>query len=230
MDREINIFYVEDDKTLAFVTKDNLEQFGYQVTHFENGQLAIDDFKHNNYDLCILDIMLPIMDGFELAKRIRKINLEIPILFLSAKSQTEDRVHGLTLGADDYITKPFSMEELKLKIEVFLKRHKVLDLNSLDAPIQAGLYKLDVNNQYLLFNDSKTKLTKRETLLVHLFFDNPNHILKREDLLCKIWGDDSYFNGRSLDVFVSRIRKYLSKDSSLQIENIRSIGFRLLSQ
>jgi len=226
--QQINILYVEDDPTLAFVTKDNLEQFGYKVIHFENGQVALNNFTCFNFNLCILDIMLPKMDGFELAKRIREINSEIPILFLSAKSNTEDKIYGLKQGADDYLTKPFSIEELQLKIEVFLKRKNVikLDVGELHE-IKAGAFVLDIKNQILRINNEEQNLTLRETRLINLLFSNKNLLLKREEILNNIWGDDSYFNGRSLDVFMSRIRKYLSSDNSLQIENIRSIGFRL---
>lgn len=224
-----NILYVEDDATLSFVTKDNLQQFGYKVSHFENGQIALNNFTFHNFDICILDIMLPKMDGYELAKRIREINNEIPILFLSAKSQTEDKIHGLKLGADDYITKPFSMEELRLKIEIFLKRKKVQSQeNNENELVEAGLYQLNVKNQVLSIKGKPDiKLTLRETLLMKLLFENQNILIKRETILTQIWGDDSYFNGRSLDVFMSRIRKYLADDTLLQIENIRSIGFRL---
>lgn len=223
----ISILYVEDDPTLAFVTKDNLEQFGYKIIHYENGQLALANFTFYKFDVCILDIMLPKMDGFELAKRIREINNEIPILFLSAKSQTEDKIRGLQLGADDYITKPFSIEELRLKIEVFLKRQKITEVAQADEILKVGMFSLKIKNQLLVGENYEKKLTLRETTLLKLFFANPNLLIKREDILKKIWGDDSYFNGRSLDVFMSRTRKYLAKDKNIQIENIRSIGFRL---
>ncbi len=222
----INILYVEDDSTLAYVTKDNLEQYGYNVIHFENGQIALNNFTAHPFNICILDIMLPKMDGFELAKRIRKINREIPILFLTAKSQTDDKIHGLKLGADDYITKPFSMEELVLKIEIFLKRNRIINENESQIVV-AGSYSLDINNQLLIIKKNETKLTLRETSLIKLLFENQNVLLKRDRILTHIWGNDSYFSGRSLDVFMSRIRKYLSNDQNLQIENIRSIGFRL---
>jgi len=226
--KKINILYVEDDPTLAFVTKDNLEQCGYKVMHYENGQIALNNFTFYQFNLCILDIMLLKMDGFELARRIREINAEIPILFLSAKSQIEDKIKGLKLGADDYITKPFSIEELRLKIEVFLKRHKIVEQEPVDEILQAGNYSLMVKNQLLTAGDYKKKLTLRETTLIKLFFNHQNELLKREEILKKIWGDDSYFNGRSLDVFMTRTRKYLAHDENLQLENIRSIGFRLV--
>ncbi|MDA3893332.1 MAG: response regulator transcription factor [Salinivirgaceae bacterium] len=222
-----SILYVEDDPALAFVTKDNLEQFGYKVMHFDNGQLALNNFAQHEFNLCVLDIMLPKMDGYELAKRIREINTEIPILFLSAKSQTEDKIHGLKIGADDYITKPFNMEELRLKVEVFLKRQKIIEVEEKQQLIKVGKYTLDLSNQLLAHEKAEKKLTLRETTLLKMLFMNSNTILKRNEILKKIWGDDSYFNGRSLDVFMSRIRKYLAYDEKLQVENIRSIGFRL---
>lgn len=224
----ISILYVEDDPALAFVTKDNLEQFGYKIIHYENGQQAISNFTFHKFDLCILDIMLPKMDGYELAKRIRDINQEIPILFLSAKSEIDDKIKGLKLGADDYITKPFSIEELRLKVEVFLKRNKITEPEQIEEILIAGSYTLDVKNQMLKSGNLEKKLTLRETTLLKLFFNNQNILLKREEILKKIWGDDGYFSGRSMDVFMSRTRKYLSEDKNLQIENVRSIGFRLV--
>ncbi|HAM97074.1 MAG TPA: DNA-binding response regulator [Marinilabiliales bacterium] len=222
------LLYVEDDKSLAFVTRDNLQQFGYKVIHFENGQTALSNLTSYKFDLCLLDIMMPKMDGFELAKRIREINHDVPILFLSAKAGVDDRIQGFKLGADDYLTKPFSMEELRLKIEVFLKRNRVWNQSkNMSNQLKIGNSILDYQNQLLYSGAVQTKLTLRETLLLEHLFSHANQIVKREDILMRIWGDDSYFNGRSLDVFVSRIRKYLSGDTSIEIENIRSIGFRL---
>ncbi len=222
------ILYVEDDQTLAFLTKDNLEQMGFKVVHFENGQLAIQQFTFYKFDICLIDVMLPKLDGFELVKRIRDINKEIPILFLSAKSGIDDRIMGLSIGGDDYLTKPYSMEELRLKIEVFLKRNKfeIAENHNTDI-IVVGTTTLDIKNHKLLTISTEIKLTLRETKLIELFFVNTNQILKREEILLKIWGNYSYFNGRSLDVFISRIRKYLTNDYLIEIESIRSIGFRL---
>ncbi len=228
MSKNIQILYVEDDSTLAFVTKDNLEELGYTVTHYTNGAEAINNFVHSDFNLCILDIMLPKMDGYELAERIRKINKDIPIIFLSAKSQVEDRIKGLSLGADDYIIKPFSIEELQLKIEVFLKRNRVIELTAELSLIKAGNTMLDYHNLNLLFGNEIHKLTQREAKLLNMFFENPQKLIPRNELLLTVWGDDSYFNGRSLDVFMTRIRKYLKKDNSLTIENIRSAGYRLI--
>ena len=222
------ILYVEDDKTLSFLTKDNLEQMGFKVIHFENGLLALQQFTSYKFDICLIDVMLPKMDGFELVKQIRAINQEIPILFLSARSGIDDRIMGLTLGGDDYLTKPYSMEELRLKLDVFLKRNRLFPINnSSNEHFKVGGSELDSKNQLILIHGKEIKLTLRETNLIELFFLNRNQIMKREEILMKVWGNDSYFNGRSLDVFISRIRKYLSSDPLIDLESIRSIGFRL---
>ena len=194
------IFYVEDDATLAFLTVDYLEQF-YDITHFSDGAEAVKNFHKDNYDLCILDVMLPKKDGFEIAQEIRNANAEIPILFLSAKSLKEDRIKGLKLGADDFLVKPFSLEELSLKIEVFLKR-------SSKAPIVTQ---------------------KSYEIGSFLFFPN-DYCLKRERILTALWGDDDYFMGRSLDVFISRLRKIFKEENSVRIENIPRIGFKLVME
>ena len=218
------ILYAEDDETLAFLTKDNLEQY-YEVVHCADGEAAINTFKTDTFDICILDIMMPKMDGFDLAEKIRKINSDVPIIFLSAKTLKEDRIKGLRLGADDYLVKPFSIEELLLKIEVFLKRsHKT---NISDKSIYTvGNYQFDSKN-YLVFTDTdKISLTQRESDLLKLFLENKNVVLKREEILKSLWGDDDYFMGRSLDVFISRLRKILANEKGIAIENLHGIGFR----
>ena len=218
------ILYTEDDETLAFLTKDNLDQ-EYEVTHCSDGALAIKTFMSETFDICILDIMMPKMDGFELAENIRRINSDVPIIFLSAKTLKEDRIRGLRLGADDYLIKPFSIEELILKIEVFLKRsHK----NSIsDKSIYyLGKYQFDSKN-YVLYSDSgKITLTQRESDLLKLFLENKNLVLKREEILKSLWGDDDYFMGRSLDVFISRLRKIVANEEGITIENLHGIGFK----
>ncbi|RZJ31166.1 MAG: response regulator transcription factor [Flavobacterium sp.] len=218
------ILYAEDDETLAFLTTDNLEQQGYDIIHCANGSAALETFRTQKIDLCILDIMLPKMDGFELAAAIRKINADVPIIFLSAKTLKEDRLKGLRLGADDYLVKPFSIEELILKIEVFLKRSQKR------APEKTiytlGKYQFNSAN-FELWNDSeKVTLTQRESELLELFIINKNVVLKREEILKTLWGDDDYFMGRSLDVFISRLRKILSGEKGIAIENLHGIGFR----
>ncbi|MDN3674175.1 response regulator transcription factor [Flavobacterium branchiarum] len=219
------ILYTEDDETLGFLTKDNLEQNNYDVTHCCDGKLGLEAFNKGNFDICILDIMMPKIDGFELATEIRKLNSDIPIIFLSAKTLKEDRIKGLRLGADDYLIKPFSIEELLLKIEIFLKRSHKND--SIDKFIyKIGKYHFDTKN-FILFNENeKIGLTQREAELLKLFLDNKNSVLKREQILTSLWGDDDYFMGRSLDVFISRLRKILANEQGISIENLHGIGFR----
>ena len=219
------LLYVEDDDTLAFLTKDSLELSRYKVIHCKNGIDAIKKFKHHKIDLCILDIMLPGKDGFEVAAEIRKQDREVPILFLSAKTLKEDRIHGLKLGADDYIVKPFSIEELLLKIEIFLHRSKKVAPPPVNK-IQMGKYSFDPQNYLLLYDGVKEDLTQREFELLKLFTENKDKVLTREQILKSLWGEDDYFMGRSLDVFISRLRKILAKEPGVQIENLHGIGFK----
>jgi len=219
------ILYAEDDETLAFLTKDNLEQH-YDVTHCTDGQMCLESFKKEGFDLCIFDIMMPKMDGFDLAEKIRQINSEVPIIFLSAKTLKEDRIKGLRLGADDYLVKPFSIEELLLKIEIFLKRSQKKTTTTEKVIYTVGKYQFDSKN-YLVFTDTeKISLTQRESDLLKLFLDNKNVVLKREEILKSLWGNDDYFMGRSLDVFISRLRKILANEKGIAIENLHGIGFK----
>jgi DNA-binding response OmpR family regulator len=221
------ILYVEDDNTLAFLTADNLEQ-KYEVAHYANGKEAFEAFKKEDFDLCVLDVMLPEMDGFELAEAIRKRNMEVPIIFLSAKTLREDRIKGLKLGADDYLVKPYSMEELVLKIEVFLQRSQ--KQTSVKNNIYTiGSFTFDPDNYVVIKGVERTSLTERESALLKFFIDNKNTILKREKILTAIWGTDDYFMGRSMDVFISRLRKIFKDDESIRIENIPRIGFKLVA-
>lgn len=221
------ILYVEDDETLAFLTSDNLEQH-FEVVHCNNGKVAFQLFCKETFDLCVLDIMLPDMDGFEIATEIRKRNQEIPIIFLSAKTMKEDRIKGLKLGADDYLVKPYSIEELILKIEIFLNRSQKSTDNSTQKQYTFGSFQFEPEN-YLLKNDSqKITLTEREASLLKLFLDNPNTVLKREKILMELWGSDDYFLGRSLDVFISRLRKIIKEETHVRIENIPRVGFKLV--
>lgn len=219
------ILYAEDDHTLAFLTQDNLEQNGYEVVHCADGNLCLEQFRSQSFDLCILDIMLPKMDGFELATEIRKADSEIPIIFLSAKTLKEDRIKGLRLGADDYLVKPFSIEELLLKIEIFLKRSQ--KNQKLSKPnYTLGKYTFDPENFLVYNHEEKISLTQRESELLKLFLDHKNVVLKREQILKSLWGDDDYFMGRSLDVFISRLRKIIANEPGITIENLHGIGFR----
>lgn len=219
------ILYVEDDAYLSYVTKDNLELKGYDITLCADGQQALEAFSPGTFDLCILDVMLPEMDGFTLARNIRQQDKHIPILFLSARSLREDRIEGLKTGGDDYITKPFSIDELILKIKVFLKRNRVTDARRGKGEYELGSYLFDSLNMELKHATGNRKLTSREAALLKVFIQRMNTVVKKEDLLNEVWGNDSYFNSRSLDVFISKLRKHLRSDPSVQINNIHGIGF-----
>lgn len=223
-----HIFYVEDDETLAFLTKDNLEQHQFKVTHELNGESAWAKFKEGNFDLCVLDVMLPKLDGFSLAKNIRSMNDSIPIIFLTAKTMKEDKISGLTLGADDYIMKPFSIEELLLKIDIFLRRKNVVSPSDTNIYEITKVIRLDAKNLTLLRPSGDLLLTQKEADLLQMFAENKGTTLKRSIILETIWGEDDYFLGRSLDVFISRLRKYLKEDENISIDNIHGVGFRLM--
>lgn len=223
--KKYRILYTEDDDTLAFLTKDNLEQHHYEVIHCCDGEMGLKTFQNEPFDICIFDIMMPKMDGFELATEIRKSNVNIPIIFLSAKTLKEDRIKGLRLGADDYLVKPFSIEELLLKIEIFLKRSQK-EVIVAQSIFTIGKYQFDSHNFLLYNNAEKISLTQREAELLKLFLINKNSVLKREDILTSLWGNDDYFMGRSLDVFISRLRKILANEPEITIENLHGIGFR----
>jgi DNA-binding response OmpR family regulator len=224
MNKQYKVLYVEDDETLAYLTKDSLTMNNFEVIHYTNGEDALENFAMHCYDICVLDIMVPKKDGFEIAKAIREQNNEIPIIFLSAKTLKEDRIMGLKLGADDYLVKPFSIEELVLKLEIFLQRSKK---NTAESKLYTiGKFQFDSINYEVILGTEKTTLTLREADLLKLFIQNPNKVLKREEILKSLWGTDDYFMGRSLDVFISRLRKILSKDTNIIIENLHGIGFK----
>ncbi len=219
------ILYVEDDETLRYITAENLERKGYDVMQCADGEEAFARFYQMKFDICVFDVMLPRLDGFTLAKMIRKENLEIPIIFVSAKSLTEDKLEGLLLGADDYIVKPFSIEELALKIEIFLRRSKISQDMSSDNIYQIGKSQLNFKNLLLTTSDGEKKLTFREAELLKYFCLNRDRLMSREEILTNIWGENDYFAGRSLDVFISRIRKRFRNDPAVTIENRHGVGF-----
>jgi len=223
------IFYVEDDLNLSMVVKETLESAGHQVCHFDRGDLALQSFKSSNPDLCILDVMLPNVDGFTIAKTIRMLNPEIPIIFISAKVQLQDKLEGLKLGGDDYIFKPFSIEELLLKVKIFFQRKHTARVETpvINHEIQFSKFTFHPQNQLLSTQSSQINLTIRESELLHFFLKHPNQLLRREQILMALWGQDDYFLGRSLDVFISRLRKHLSADPAVKIETIPRTGFRL---
>ena len=226
MPEKIKILLAEDDLNLGFVVKDNLEHHGFQVDLCKDGEEALQHFKSNKYDVCVLDIMMPKMDGFALASNIRMENAQIPILFLTAKTLKEDRLQGFLLGGDDYITKPFSIEELILRIKVFLKR-SVSDFKQSGETLQIGTYTFDRGKLVLKKDDHERMLTQKEADILMILCRAGGEVVKRNEILIKVWGNDDYFIGRSLDVFISRLRKYLADDPDVQITNHHGVGFRL---
>lgn len=225
--KKVRILYVEDDANLGFVTKDNLHKKGYDVTLCADGLEASQIFLQQKFDICILDVMLPKIDGFALAQKFRDKNKHVPILFLTAKSLLEDKLQGFKIGADDYITKPFSIDELVHKIEVFLKRRTVYAQNEEEKSLyHIGSYTFDFK-ELKLYNDlNNYTLTLREAELLRMLSINRNQVVRRESILHQVWGEDNYYIGRSLDVFVSRLRKMFADDASVQIENVRGVGFK----
>lgn len=218
------ILVVEDDPSLGFVIKDNLDRAGYQITLCSDGEAGENSFHANTFDLVMLDVMLPKKDGFAVAKSIRAVNKEIPILFLTAKSMAEDKIEGFKIGGDDFIVKPFNMEELIYRIEVFLRRKSN---HAYDSLIAFGETSIDFKNLELKCAGTTTTLTQKEGDLLKLLIENQDKVLKREEILTSIWGDDDYFAGRSMDVFISKLRKYLKDDPNTNIVNYHGVGFKL---
>lgn len=235
------ILLVEDDRSLASVIRDYLSISGYQVTLCDDGQAAINTFKKSKFDLCILDVMMPKKDGYAVAEEIRKTEDSLPILFLTSKSAKEDRIKGFKSGGDDFITKPFNIEELVLRMEVFLKRSRAN--HSKQKTFQLGSILFDYTNFELSIpgkkptqgkprpengaKEEKRKLTEKEAEILYALCCNMHNVIRRDELLMKVWGSDDYFLGRSLDVFISKLRKYLAADSDVEIENHHGVGFKL---
>lgn len=224
----IRILLVEDDPNLSLVLKDFLELQDYKVDLYSDGKSGMNAFLANSYDLCLLDVMLPAKDGFSLAEDIRTINSFVPIIFLTAKSLGDDRVKGFQVGCDDYITKPFSTEELSLRIEAILKRcqRQIIYADNVEV-YQLGAYEFDYSNVNLKFGDEIQTLTRKEAELLRLLARHRNKLLLRETALKAIWGDDDYFVGRSMDVFITKLRKHLKNDPSINITNVHGSGFKL---
>ncbi|MPQ48721.1 response regulator [Marinifilum sp. N1E240] len=228
MKNEINILLVEDETNFGAVMKNYLEISDFKVKLCINGKIGLEEFKNDNYDLCILDVMMPEMDGFTLAKEIKTINSDIPIIFLTAKSLKEDIIQGYRLGADDYITKPFDSELLIYKIHAILSRQKGSTKQNKLTSFKIGKFSFDSNLRILTINNKEEKLSPKESELLKLLTQNLNQILPRENALKAIWGDDNFYTTRSMDVYITKLRKYLKADPNLSIENIHGSGFRLL--
>jgi DNA-binding response OmpR family regulator len=228
---KIRVLIVEDDPNLGEILRDYLEMKGYPATLAVNGEEGLKKFLNSNFDFLILDVMMPRMDGFTLAKAIRSRNSKVPMLFLTAKSMKQDTIEGFKSGADDYMTKPFSMEELLLRINAIMRR--VADVKSAEdnAPTQFEIGKSSLNAGLLILKTpmKEIKLTARENDLLRLFCENLNRTVDRSDALKKIWKDDSYFNARSMDVYIAKLRKYLKDDETLQILTIHGTGFKLVT-
>jgi DNA-binding response OmpR family regulator len=222
------ILLVEDDPSLGFVIKDNLAHKGFDVVLCRDGDEGDNTFGKHDFNLCILDVMLPKKDGFAVARSIRDRDKQVPILFLTAKSMTEDKIAGFQTGADDYITKPFSLEELFYRIEVFLRRSNGQQAPENDrSAFKVGQYEFDPLNLILKNQSTEKTLTQKEAEVLKLLYKNRDRVLKREEILNHVWGDDDYFMGRSMDVFISKLRKYLKEDPAIQIVNYHGVGFRL---
>lgn len=221
------ILLVEDDPSLGFVIQDNLKLKGFDVTLCKDGEEGESTFHNNTFDICILDVMLPKKDGFAIAKSIRTKDKAVPILFLTAKSMMEDKLAGFQTGADDYITKPFSLDELICRIDVFLRRSAPATETNGKQVYTVGGFAFDPMNLTLKNNTTEKTLTQKEAEVLKLLYQNRDRVLKREEILKEVWGDDDYFMGRSMDVFISKLRKYLKEDPSIQIVNYHGVGFRL---
>jgi DNA-binding response OmpR family regulator len=226
---ELKVLLAEDDKNLGAVLKAYLEAKGYKTTLCINGKEAFDIFNKKKVDFCIVDVMMPVKDGFTLAQEIRKLDKHIPILFLTAKSLQEDKIRGFEIGGDDYLTKPFSMEELLARMKAILRRVN----EGTDPETKTTIYKLgkltfDYNRQSLVSSSSENKLTSKEAELLRLLCEHANDVLDRSVALNRIWQDDSYFNARSMDVYITKLRKYLKEDPAVELLNVHGIGFKLV--
>lgn len=223
---KVKILLAEDDPHLGILLVDFLEAESFEVRLCSDGDQALKTFSENTFDICLLDVMMPKMDGFTLAKEIRKNNTTVPIIFLTAKSLKADKLKGYSIGGDDYLTKPFDEEELLWKINAIIRRSLEKVITDMEI-IDIGEYKFDQKNQALIFCDKIKRVTEKESNIIKYLSDHRNKIIKREDMLLELWGENDYFLGRSLDVFITKIRKYLKEDPNLNIENIFNVGFIL---
>jgi DNA-binding response OmpR family regulator len=230
MTEQIKVLLVEDDPNLGTLLFEYLKVKGYAVEHATDGEEGLKAFNAGKFDFIILDVMMPKMDGFLLAENIRKKNDTVPLLFLTAKTMPEDRLQGFKLGADDYMTKPFSMEELLARMQAILKRSGWSSKDQFEETHALGGFTFNPKKQVLAINGEEIKLTTKENQLLKMLSANRNEVLARQDALTQVWGDDTYHNGRSMDVYITKLRKHLRADPSLEIINVHGEGFRLLVQ
>jgi two-component system, OmpR family, response regulator len=229
MGAKVKILLAEDDENLGLLLKEYLIAKGFDTDLFPDGELAYHGFMKNQYNVCLLDVMMPKKDGFTLAKDIRMVNPDVPIVFLTAKNLKEDVIEGFRIGADDYMTKPFSMEELIFRIEAILRRISSDSLNADDQlKFKIGMFTFDAQKQSLSNGDKEVKLTTKESELLRLLAQNANKVLERNYALKAIWVDDNYFNARSMDVYITKLRKHLKPDPKLEIINIHGRGYKLI--
>jgi len=228
MDEKLRILLCEDDENLGMLLREYLQAKGYSAELFPDGEAGYKAFLKNKYDLCVFDVMMPKKDGFTLAKEVRQINSEIPIIFLTAKNMKEDVLEGFKLGADDYMSKPFSMEELLLRIEAVLRRSTGLKPEDEQEVFKIGKLTFNSKKQTLFDGEEEQKLTTKESELLKLLCMNVNKVLERNYALKNIWADDNYFNARSMDVYITKLRKHLKKDPSVEIINVHGKGYKLI--
>ena len=223
------VLLIEDESALGMIVKDSLEVRGFTVRYATNGDVGLTMFQQERPDIVVADVMMPLMDGFSLAERIRQTDPDVPIMFLTARSQTADVVRGFELGGNDYLKKPFSLDELIVRINALLRRPSVpRQLESPPPELTIGRYQFDPPKQKLRFEDQEVLLSHREAELLRHLYEQRNQVLERNAVLLELWGDDSFFNGRSLDVFITKLRRHLRDDPSIQIVNVRGIGYKLI--
>ncbi len=228
MEQKTKLLLAEDDENLGLLLKEYLVAKGYDADLYPDGEAAYKGFMKEHYDICILDVMMPKKDGFTLAKDIRIVNAEIPVLFLTAKNMKDDVLEGFKLGADDYITKPFSMEELIMRIEAILRRTSQEGASSSQQVFTLGRFSFDTRKQTLSQGEEAVKLTTKESELLKLLCQNANKVLERNYALKSIWIDDNYFNARSMDVYITKLRKHLKDEPSVEIINVHGKGYKLI--
>ncbi len=229
---EKRILLADDDIDFGTTLKQYLELNKFEVVWAKDGSEALDLFKMHSFDICIIDVMMPKLDGFKLSKKLSKKNPETPFLFLTARKTKEDRIKGLSLGADDYISKPFDVEELILRINNIIKRTNQQQTIALETdkeePIAIGKYLFDINNLTLSINGKSAKITEKEAQLIYFLFSNKNKLIPRDDILAKVWGQSNFFSGRSMDVFITRVRKHLKEDPNISINSVRGVGLEFV--